>query len=175
MAAESGHFWSIRSRRLWQAIGGGGALVFVVLGVQASASHSAAGLEWDSVCLLFCVVIFANAFRTGHLRLTNDGLVYQAVFRNRRFRRGDIKDARIEERMRFPSPRTFNMPVLVTSSGKQIPLVEINTPLSSSAHVLKAIIEVDGSPERSRQSLDGLAFWIQAWIASDDWIEVSQG
>lgn len=169
---EIGHFWSVRSQRIWQSVGAGGVLVFLVLGIEAR--HVAAALLWDGAFLLISAALFANAFRTGHVRITPDRLVYQSVFRNRSFGRGELKGARIELRTRFPSPRTFNMPVLETSPGKDVAMPELCTPLSPSVHGLKAVIDVHGRRERSKQSLDGLTFWINTWIVSGPLIDKAE-
>jgi hypothetical protein len=55
----------------------------------------------------------------------------------------------------------------------QMPLPELCTPFAASMPVLVADIEVGGSTERSRESLESLTDWVRAWVASDDWIQTS--
>jgi hypothetical protein len=171
---ESCHFWSPRSRLTYQWIGAAGACVFIGFGIAALVDpHANTGpsLGFSAALLLVCLAIFANAFRGGHLRLTKDRLTYQSVFRNYHFTRDEIANVAVEVRTRNPSPRKFTMPVLQTTSGNPIPLPELCTPFDASIAVLVADIEVGGSVERSRESLERLAAWVQAWISSDDWIQ----
>jgi hypothetical protein len=171
---ESCHFWSPRSRLTYQSLGAVGACVFVGFAAYALVDPNANKgpvLGWSGALLLFSLVILGNAFRSGHLRLTEDHLTYQGVLRNYHFTRAEVADLTVEIRTRAPSPRKFTMPVLATTSGTRMPLPELCTPFAASIPVLIADIEVGGNAERSRESLESLAAWVQAWIASEDWIQ----
>jgi hypothetical protein len=174
---ESCEFWSIRSRWTWWFIGGGGAAAFIALEIEAivvgNRSHASesVALVIGGVALAFCIAVFVNAYFVGHLTLSPERLTYRAFLRTRSYSRKGLLRAETQVRFRPPSPRRLYMPVLIEQSGSQYSLGELNTPLTPDLYVLKSKVRVGSTEEASQESLNGLAEWINSWIASSDWIK----
>jgi hypothetical protein len=173
---ESCEFWSMRSRLTGQSFGAVGAATFTALGIRAIVGvHTHPGatesLVICAVGLALSIALFVNAFFTGRLNLARNRLTYRAILRTRSYSRRDLLRAETQVRFRAPSPRRFYMPVLIEQSGREYPLAELSTPLATDLYVLKSTVRVGSSEEDSQESLNGLAEWINSWIASADWIE----
>ena len=169
-------FWSFRSRLMWRTIAILAGLFFVGQGIYAivvgnvDPTRKTFVIAVDTVFSIACLGLLMNSFFAGHLSLTRDRLTYRAFLRTRSYSRKDLLRAETQVRTRLPFPRRFNMPVLIEHSGRQYPLVELNTPLATDLYVLKSQVRVVSTEEDAQESLDGLTEWINSWIVSEDWI-----
>jgi len=171
-------FWSVRSRRIAQLLGGAGAVVFLGFGVAALTSHSrgndqAGTLTISIVCLVASVALFIRAYFVGHLTLSRDHLKYTGYFGAHRIPRSRIESAFVDQRQRFPSPRTFNMPSVSIKGGREKALGEFCTPFATNSEEFRSIVRAPDGTERSSESLDGPVAWINSWLANNDWIRES--
>jgi hypothetical protein len=171
-------FWSVRSRRTAQLLGGAGTVIFVGFGVAAFTSQSRGNdqtgtLTISIVFLVASVALFIRAYFVGHLTLSRDHLKYTGYFGTHRIPRSRIETAFVDQRQRFPSPRSFNMPIVSMKGGPEKALVELCTPFATNSEELRSIVRATDGTERSSESLEGLVAWINSWLAHDNWISES--
>jgi hypothetical protein len=178
---ERCEFVSVRSRFTWVLIGGWsivlflGLTIFVLVKPAKEDGNQVAALVIGIAGALCGLAIVVNALRAGHVILSRDQLIYRSVFRNRRLKRADVRKAYNGEYTPPNNNRRFNVPFIELSSGRSIRLTDFATPVGVDQPALDSHIWLDGSDEKSTESLYGLVAWIDSWANSQDWIADSSG